>query len=154
MSLGRADAARRPVMMRLGGLAGVLALAVVTAAPAFAQAGGLAIELNQVADNGANCRMTYVINNGTGVEISTASYEMAVYGKDGTVAKLVVLDFGKLVPDHTQVVQFDLPDMGCKDISRISVNDPAVACEAATGGASTLCSDKRSLATKSGITFN
>lgn len=136
------------------GIAGVVALSAMIAGPVLAQDGTLNIELNQAADNGGACRMTYVITNATGVEVSTASYEMAVYGKDGAVNKLVVLDFGKLVPSHTQVVQFDLPDTGCKDISRISVNDPAVACDVAAGGSPSLCTDKRSLQTKTAIAFN
>lgn len=124
------------------------------AGPVFAQDGALTIQLNQAADNGGACRMTYVITNETGVEVSTASYEVAVYDKDGAVNKLVVLDFGKLVPSHTQVVQFDLPDTGCKDISRISVNDPAVACDVAVPASPTLCTDKRTLQSKTSITFN
>ncbi len=139
---------------KLTGCAGLVALSAGWALPAAAEDGTLNIELNQAADNGANCRMTYVITNATGVEVNTAPYEMAVYGTDGAVNKLVVLDFGKLVPNHTQVVQFDLPDTGCKAISRISVNDPAVACEVAAGGPPNLCSDKRSLQSKTPITFN
>ncbi len=140
--------------LRSLGFAGLVCASAILAGPVFAQDGALTIELNQAADNGGACRMTYVITNATGVEVSSASYEMAVYGKDGAVNKLVVLDFGKLVPSHTQVVQFDLPDTGCKDISRISVNDPAVACDVAAGGSATLCSDKRSLQSKTPITFN
>lgn len=137
--------------MRTAVFGAVFAMAAV---PALAQDGSLTIQLNKVEDNGANCRMTYVINNGTGQQVTTASYEMAVYGKDEAVMKLIVLDFGALVSGNTQVVQFDLPDTGCKDVTRISVNTPAVACQLDSGSTSPLCSDKRKLETKTAIVFN
>ena len=124
------------------------------AAPALAQDTSLSIQLNKVENNAGSCRMTYKIDNGTGQDIAAASYEMAVYGKDDAVMKLIVLDFGALVSGHTQVVQFDLPDTGCKDVTRISVNDPAVACQVAGGTSSPLCSEKRKLDTLTNIVFN
>ena len=140
--------------MRTAGFVAFCTVLGFVAAPAVAQDGNLTIQLNKVENNGGSCRMTYVINNGSGQAVAAASYEMAVYGKDDAVMKLIVLDFGALVPGNTQVVQFDLPDTGCKDVSRISVNAPAVACQLASGETSPVCTDKRKLETLTGIFFN
>lgn len=140
--------------LRSAGLAGLCAMVALAASPVLAQDGNLDIQLNKLENNGGSCRMTYVITNGTGQGIAAASYEMAVYGKDNAVMKLIVLDFGALVAGNKQVVQFDLPDTGCKDVTQISVNDPAVACQLASGGSSPVCSDKRKLETLAGIDFN
>lgn len=129
-------------------------LAGLAASSALAQDTGLTIQLNKVENNSGSCRMTYKIDNRTGQDVAAASYEMAVYGKDDAIMKLIVLDFGALVSGHTQVVQFDLPDTGCKDVTRISVNDPAVACQVAGGASSPLCSEKRKLETLTSIVFN
>lgn len=142
-------------VVRYIGLAGVLALFAVEPDMAFAEAGGLAIELNKTADNGGDCQMTYVITNSTGSEISTASYEMAVYDKEGHPA-LFALNFGTIVPGTPQVIQFDVPKTSCADISKITVNDPKTSC-AADPTNKALCDAKPAAWTSSnnaGIPFN
>ncbi len=140
--------------LRSAGVAAACVVVALAAAPAVAQDGNLAIQLNKLENNGGSCRMTYVITNGTGQQVAAASYEMAVYGKDNAVTNLIVLDFGRLVSGSTQVVQFDLPDTGCKDVTRISVNNPAVACQLEAGGSSAICTDKRKLDTLTSVVFN
>ena len=74
--------------MRTAGFVAFCTVLGFVAAPAVAQDGNLTIQLNKVENNGGSCRMTYVINNGSGQAVAAASYEMAVYGKDDAVMKL------------------------------------------------------------------
>lgn len=53
---------------------------------------------------------------------------MALFGADGAIARLVALEF-RTMPEHkTRVVQFDIGDILCTDISRVLVND-VLTCE-------------------------
>ena len=93
--------------------------------PAFAQGGNFGLELNNAREVGEGCRLTYVATNNTGVELDKTSYEVAVFDKDGVVSRLLILEFGNLQNGKTKVVQFDLADKPCADISRLLVNSVA-----------------------------
>ncbi|QDC11555.1 hypothetical protein FHY55_07950 [Oceanicola sp. D3] len=97
-------------------------MATGLALPAFAQSGNFGLELNAARDVGEGCRLTYVATNNTGEGLEKASYEVAVFDQDGVVSRLLILEFGQLQADKTKVVQFDLSDMACSDISRLLVN--------------------------------
>ena len=56
--------------LRTAGLAVACTALCTVAAPALAQDGSLNIQLNKVEASGASCRMTYVINNGTGTQVA------------------------------------------------------------------------------------
>ena len=111
----------------LTALAAGSALAQEAASPEFS------LELNNAADTTAGgCRLTYVATNRTGAELAQTAYEVAVFNGDGVVSRILVLEFGALTDGKTKVVQFDLGDQACADISRIVVNDVA-ACTLADG---------------------
>ena len=112
----------------VGGLAAMAALPV-----AAQDAAEFSLELNNAAETSAGgCRLTYVATNKTGSELSQTAYEVAVFNGEGVVSRILVLEFGALTDGKTKVVQFDLADQGCADISRIVVNDVA-ACTLADG---------------------
>ena len=115
-------------------------VALLWPACASAQEGGLSIELNRAEPVGPDCRMTFVLQNGTGGDLVSAAYEVAVQDVAGQVAQLVVMDFGPLVAGRMRVVQFDIPAVTCDEIGRLSVNDPAVRCGAAAGSVGDACS--------------
>ncbi|MFT6223509.1 MAG: hypothetical protein ACJA1F_001353 [Paracoccaceae bacterium] len=102
-------------------LAGTIA-ASLSSVPAFAQSGNFGLELNNARSEGSGCRLTYVATNNTGVALDKTSYEVAVFDKDGVVSRLLILEFGQLQNGKTKVVQFDLADKPCGDISRLLVN--------------------------------
>lgn len=107
------------------------------AAPAFAQTGNFELELNTSADVDGACRLTFVATNNTGKSLTKADYEVAVFDGSGAVSQILVLEFGELPLSKTRVVQFDLPQTKCEDLSRILVNT-ADACES-TGGPLDVC---------------
>ena len=113
-------------MSRSAVLAAALAAFLPGAAPA--QSGNFELELNTAADVGAEaggpaCRLTYVATNNTGIALERTSYEVVVFDGGGAVSRILVLEFGALPLGRTRVVQFDLADLGCADISRILVNN-------------------------------
>lgn len=131
--------------IRLLSLAAAAALSA-GAGTALAQTGSVELELNTAQDIQGGCRLTYVATNATPVGLEKVSYEVAVFNLEGIVTRLLVLEFGWLPSGKTRVVQFDLPEQGCADISRISVNG-AVECVAA-GGEQTVCRDNAVLSTR------
>lgn len=122
------------------------AIAIAAAGPLVAQTGTIELELNTANDAESGCRLTYVATNNTSIALEKSSYEVAVYNNDGIVQRLLVLEFGWLPVGKTRVVQFDLPDQTCSDISRISVNGP-VECSSAEGE-QTVCRDNQILSSR------
>lgn len=100
--------------------------------PSHAQSGNFGLELNNARAVENGCRLTYVATNNTGAELDKTSYEVAVFDKEGGVSRLLILEFGKLQNGKTKVVQFDLADQACDNISRLLVNSVAE-CTAADG---------------------
>lgn len=112
-------------------------LLTIAAGPAAAQGNETAdrtirIELNGLEPSQQGCRFTFVAENGLEVAIERAAYEVALFGKDGLVQRLTVLDFKDLPAGRTKVRQFDLPEVDCADIGRVLIND-AAACEGGEG---------------------
>ena len=78
---------------------------------AFAQTGNFELELNAAVDADTGCQLTFVASNNTGVALTKASYEVAVFDADGLVSSLFVFEFGQLPENKTRVVLFSLPDL-------------------------------------------
>lgn len=129
-------------------------LAALTALPVAAQdTPEFSLELNNAAETAAGgCRLTYVAANGTGSELAQTAYEVAVFNGDGVVSRILVLEFGALTVGKTKVVQFDLGDQSCADISRIVVNDVA-ACVLADGTSGDFCLSGLVTASRATIQF-
>ncbi len=108
---------RQPKLFGLA-LCGAMALG----GSAFAQTGNFELELNAAVDAGDGCQLTFVASNNTGVALSKASYEVAVFDSDGLVSSLFVFEFGELPMNKTRVVLFSLPEQKCEKISRLLVN--------------------------------
>ncbi len=90
---------------------------------AIAQDKSFSLELNNAKDNETGCRLTYVAFNGTGTVLDKTAYEVVVFDTDGGVSQFLILEFGRLPVGKTKVVQFDLRDNKCTDISRLLIND-------------------------------
>jgi hypothetical protein len=143
----------RPVASAL--IAGAaLALAVVnpvqaqqTAAPESA----LTLQLNAAQPSEKGCRLTFVVTNNLGAELSKAAFEIAMFNEAGVVDRLTVLDFAELPAGKTQVTRFDLSGTDCSKISRILVNH-ATEC-AGVGVDAKACLRQLKPESKSGIAF-
>lgn len=131
------------------------ALLPLAAWPALAQqaasAPEITLELNGAEPSDKGCRLTFVVNNGLGAELSKAAYEIALFNEAGVVDRLTVLDFKELPAGKTKVTRFDLTGVDCAKISRILVNH-ATEC-AGEGVEPAACLRKLKTAAKTDIAF-
>lgn len=108
---------------------------VLSAAVAMIAAGGvsaqeetsspasvLSLELNGAQPSDKGCRLTFVVNNNLGSNLSKAAFEIALFNEDGVVDRLTVLDFKDLPEGKTKVTRFDLSGLDCAKVSRVLVN--------------------------------
>lgn len=133
----------------------VLALGLLPLADAgFAEAQekALSIELNNSADEGGGCRLTFVAKNDTDAVLDKAPYEVAIFDANKQVAKLLIFEFGPLPKGKTKVVEFVYPSLDCKGISRILVNT-SPECVAAQMPSS-ICLDNLKTSTLTAIAFD
>lgn len=100
-----------------------LLLAATMAAPGLAQEPALGLELNALDPADGGCRITFLATNTLGTEISRAGLEVALFGADGGIDRLVALDLKALTPGKTKVLQFRLADLDCTEVTRVLVND-------------------------------
>jgi hypothetical protein len=106
--------------------AAMMALAVVAATSAQAEdppgKPALVLELNAAQPSEKGCRLTFVVTNNLGGELSKAAFEMAMFNEAGVVDRLTVLDFKDLPAGKTKVARFDLGGADCGKISRLLIN--------------------------------
>ena len=132
-----------------------MVLLPLAAWPALAQqtapAPALTLELNSAQTSDKGCRLTFVVNNSLGAELTKAAFEIALFNASGVVDRLTVLDFKELPAGKTKVTRFDLAGVDCAGISRILVNH-ATEC-AGEGVEPTACLGKLKTTAKSDIAF-
>ena len=82
-------------MNRLFALIFALAASLLLMFPAHAQSNtgkttrtDLQLELNKLATQGGNCRVTFVANNRTGKAIGGVGYEVVLFDTDGGVSRM------------------------------------------------------------------
>ena len=120
-------------------------------AEGVAQAPALTLELNGAEPSDKGCRLTFVVNNNLGTELTKAAFEIALFNDAGVVDRLTVLDFKELPAGKTKVTRFDLAGADCAKISRILVNH-ATEC-AGEGVEPAACLRKLKTAAKTDIAF-
>ena len=120
-------------------------------AEGVAQAPALTLELNGAEPSDKGCRLTFVVNNNLGTELTKAAFEIALFNDAGVVDRLTVLDFKELPAGKTKVTRFDLAGTDCAKISRILVNH-ATEC-AGEGVEPAACLRKLKTAAKTDIAF-
>ncbi|RWH82010.1 MAG: hypothetical protein EOQ86_08400 [Mesorhizobium sp.] len=123
--------------------------------PAWAQqsapAPALTLELNGAQPSDKGCRLTFVVNNTLGADLSKAAFEIALFNEAGVVDRLTVLDFKDLPAGKTKVTRFDLAGADCAKVSRVLINS-ATEC-AGTGIQPDACMRELKTETKTGIAF-
>ncbi len=92
-----------------------------------------------------------MVNNGLGVELGKAAFEIALFDAQGVVDRLTVLDFKELPVDKTKVSRFDLAGIDCANVSRVLINH-ATECSGA-GIEPAACMRQLKASTKTGVTF-
>lgn len=107
-------------------------LVMALAAPATAQTATplreFDIELNALTASDAGCRVTFLATNKLGTELTRSALEIALFGADGGIDRLVSLELKAMPEGKARVLQFDIAGLTCENISRVLIND-VVACE-------------------------
>jgi hypothetical protein len=111
----------------------------------------LVLELNAAQRSEKGCRLTFVVTNNLGGELSRAAFEMAMFNEVGVVDRLTVLDFRELPEGKTKVARFDLGGADCRKITRLLINT-ATEC-AGAGIDPAACLRDLKTETKTQITF-
>ena len=122
--------------------------------PAWAQSASapqLSLELNAAQPSDKGFRLTFVVNNALGADLSKAAFEIALFNEAGVVDRLSVLDFKDLPAGKTKVTRFDLAGTDCTKLSRVLINS-ATEC-AGPGVEPGACMRGLKTATKTGIAF-
>ena len=83
----------------------------------------LAIELNMIEQQADTCRLTFLAQNGLGVDVSAAVFETVLFDRTGQVIDLTLFDFRDLPDGSPRVRQFDLADVGCATVGKVLLND-------------------------------
>lgn len=129
-----------------------MSLAMVPAWPEqSAPVPALALELNGAQASDKGCRLTFVVSNNLGADLSKAAFEIALFNEAGIVDRLTVLDFKELPAGKTKVTRFDLAGTDCAKVSRVLINS-ATEC-AGTAVEPNACMRKLKTDTKTGIAF-
>ncbi len=120
-------------------------------AAAPAQSPALVLELNGAQPSDKGCRLTFVVTNNLGAELTKAAFEIALFNEAGVVDRLTVLDFNELPAGKTKVARFDLSGTDCAKISRVLINHATECTGAGIDPKACLCQLKPE--TKSTIVF-
>ncbi|UCI23369.1 hypothetical protein [Mesorhizobium sp. B2-8-5] len=128
-----------------------MSLAMVPAWAQSAPAPALNLELNAAQPSDQGCRLTFVVNNALGAELSKAAFEIALFNEAGIVDRLTVLDFKDLPAGKTKVTRFDLAGADCGKLSRVLINS-ATEC-AGTGVEPAACMRGLKTSTRTAIAF-
>lgn len=83
----------------------------------------LTLELNSLAQAGADCRVGLVLENGLGHDLESFDIELAVFDGAGGIADFLTVGFPPMPEGKTRVLQFDLTDRACADVGRLLIND-------------------------------
>ena len=109
----------------------------------------VSVELNTAADQGGNCRLSFLIKNEAASRIDAFSLEVVLFDAKGAAGQFLVLEAGRLPPGKARVRQYDIAGTPCSAIGRILVNDVAEC----SGDAATVtaCADGLTTATRTQI---
>lgn len=114
---------------------------------AFAQdaGGNLSLELNRVDALEGACRLTFLAENGLGLDLETLSLETVLIDSQGRVERLTLFEFGALPDGIPRVRQFDIPGLACEGLGRVLINGVA---ECSAGAA---CAEGLELLTRTDV---
>lgn len=99
--------------------------AVLTGETGFAQVdqgAHVSIEINALEPVDNACRISFLIQNGHGVDIEKAVYEAVLFDTEGRVDRLTLFDFGALPAARPRVRQFVVPGLACPSLGRLLIN--------------------------------
>ena len=82
----------------------------------------LSVELNGVETVDSACRLTFLVENGMGNDLTQMALETVILTPDGIVERLTLFDFRDLPAGRPRVRQFDLAGLTCDGIGKVLIN--------------------------------
>lgn len=135
---------------------GLVAALLAVTTPAFAQEEGavpaapsITVELNNTAQQGDACQLTFVLGHTLDDTIDALVLEAVLLTTDGAVDRLTLFDMRDLPAARPRVRQFNVPDLSCADLGQVLINGVAT-CQGA-GLSPAICADALSLSTRTEI---
>jgi len=74
---------------------------------------------------GPACRLSFLAENGLGTDLAALVLEAVIFTKDGSVERLLLLDFRDLPAAKPRLRQFDLPGADCAALGQVLINGAA-----------------------------
>lgn len=96
---------------------------LITASAAFAQAGGIEVELNKLEPVENACRAYLVTQNLSGQRFDSVQLDVVMFDNDGIVARRLAVQIGPMPKNKTSIKVFDIKDLNCQDIGQLLLND-------------------------------
>ena len=99
--------------------------ATIAAMPAQAQDNGpMRVELNKFEGiEGGGCRTFFLFRNQTGTSFEGFEMSLAILDGNGVIDRLLSIDAAPLPVARTTLKLFEIPELGCSDISEILLHD-------------------------------
>ena len=127
--------------------AGVLLFSGVAAAAPSA----VEIELNKLEPVDGACRAYMIFRNQSESNFASYRLDLVMFGKDGVLAKRIVVEAAPLPATKTSLKQFDIQGLACPDLGQVLLND-VTACRD-QGGEKADCAATVKLQSKGDVQF-
>lgn len=99
---------------------------ILILARAAAAAQSLDLELNKLSDLDGHCAASLLLTNRMGPTLDQVRFDLFVMGKDGVIARRLLLDTGPMRDGKTTVATFAVFDRPCTEIGRLLISDVPV----------------------------
>ena len=110
----------RPIVLGIAVLAGLFA------GPVAAQDSRLTVELNKVEDaETGGCRAFFLFRNATDTTFEGFEMSLAILDAGGVIDRLLTVDAAPLPAARTTLKLFEVPELGCAQISEVLLHDVA-----------------------------
>lgn len=90
---------------------------------AWAQLGGVNVELNKLEQVKNACRAYLVTQNLTDTHFESLVLDVVMFNNDGIVAKRLAVELAPLPADKTRLKVFDITGLRCENIGQLLLND-------------------------------
>jgi hypothetical protein len=81
------------------------------------------IELNRLEARPEGCRVWLLLRNPTATAHERLRLDLLLFGRDGVIARRLVVDAGQLPAEKTMARIFDSPGLACEAIGGLLLND-------------------------------
>jgi len=80
------------------------------------------LDLNALHPRDGACQMVFVAQNPSTTDLERLTLEAVLFGADGAVAALTLLDLQDLPAGRTRVRSFEMAGLDCQNLARLLVN--------------------------------